>query len=443
MAPSGAPIHRPYHEHHSPQLLEQQTKQLIDSVVRHSYGRLLAMLSARTSDIASAEDALANALEIAVSTWMKQGVPDKPEAWLFTVARRQLIDHARKVQVQQTHQVEFSHLIEEAAQDIDPLAIPDHRLALMFACTHPAIEHSIRAPLMLQTLLGFDAAKIASAFLVAPSNMAQRLVRAKNKIRVAGIRLVIPDQSAISEGLDSVLDAIYSIYNNAWSQTVDGDIHRANLADEALWLTQLLTQLAPQEPEVFGLLALMLYTESRRAARYNAQGDYIPLQEQDHQLWDYPTIDQAEYYLRHASCMKKRGRFQLEAAIQSAHSVRRFQAKADWRAINQLYTQLYQITASPVVAINHAVALAEIASPQIALAQLDQLIQDENLKTRLEQYQAYWAANAHLQSACGNVSAAIHAYQRAIGLCTEPAARRFLQNRLTDMLNISKAHQTT
>ena len=413
-----------------PTQTDHSNPRLIESLVRRSYGRLLAMLSVRSGDLASAEDALATAFETALKNWTEQGVPTNREAWLFTVARRQLIDQARSAQTQQRHQEEFSYLIDEAAVEYDPLAIPDQRLALMFACTHPAIDRSIRAPLMLQTLLGFDAASIASAFLVAPSNMAQRLVRAKNKIRLAGIRLIIPDQSAISDGLDSVLDAIYSVYSTAWSQTSDGDIQQGNLAEEALWLAQLLSELAPQEPEVFGLLALMLYAESRRAARHDAQGNYVPLQEQDCQLWDHDKIDQAEQYLRHASSMQRRGRFQIEAAIQSAHTVRRHRGTADWHAINKLYAQLYQLTDSPVVAINHAVALAEIIEPHIALAQLEQLCNDKELKTRIQNYQPYWAASAHLHHRCGNSDAAKHAYQLAIGLCTDQAARGFLQKRL-------------
>jgi RNA polymerase sigma-70 factor (ECF subfamily) len=413
-----------------PTQTDHSNPRLIESIVRRSYGRLLAMLSVRSGDLASAEDALATAFETALKNWTEQGVPTNPEAWLFTVARRQLIDQARSAQTQHRHQEEFSYLLDEAAVEYDPLVIPDQRLALMFACTHPAIDRSIRAPLMLQTLLGFDAASIASAFLVAPSNMAQRLVRAKNKIRLAGIRLIIPDQSAISDGLDSVLDAIYSVYSTAWSQTSDGDIQQGNLAEEALWLAQLLSELAPQEPEVFGLLALMLYAESRRAARHDAQGNYVPLQEQDCQLWDHDKIDQAEQYLRHASNMQRRGRFQIEAAIQSAHTVRRHRGTADWHAINKLYTQLYQLTDSPVVAINHAVALAEIIEPQIALAQLEQICSNAELKERLNNYQPYWAACAHLNQRCGNVNAAKHAYQLAIGLCTDQAARGFLLMRL-------------
>ena len=409
---------------------DHNTPHLIESIVLRSYGRLLALLAVRSSDVAGAEDALATAFEMALKNWPEQGIPSNPEAWLFTVARRQLIDQARSAQTQLRHQEEFSYLLDEAVNECDPLAIPDHRLALMFACNHPAIDRHIRAPLMLQTLLGFDAAAIASAFLIAPCNMAQRLVRAKNKIRFAGIRLIIPDQSAISDGLDSVLDAIYSVYSAAWSQTSDGDIQHGNLAEEALWLAQLLSELAPQEPEVFGLLALMLYAESRRAARHDAQGNFVPLQEQNCKLWDHDKIDQAEQYLRHASSMRRRGRFQIEAAIQSAHTVRRHQGKADWHAVSKLYTQLYQLTDSPVVAINHAVALAEIIEPQIALAQLEQLCHDKDLKERLQNYQPYWAASAHLHQRCGNNDAAKHAYQLAIGLCTDQAARGFLQGRL-------------
>lgn len=412
---------------------DHSNPRVIESLVRHSYGRLLAMLYVRSGDLASAEDALATAFEMALKNWSEQSTPTNPEAWLFTVARRQLIDQARSAKTQQQHQEEFSYLVDEAATECDPLAIPDQRLALMFACAHPAIDRNMRAPLMLQTLLGFDAARIASAFLIAPSNMAQRLVRAKHKIRVAGIRLSIPDQSAIRDGLDTVLDAIYSIYTTAWSQNSDGDIQQGNLAEEALWLTQLLSELAPQEPEVFGLLALMLYAESRRAARQDVHGNYVPLQEQNCQLWNNEKIDQAEHYLRHASNMQKRGRFQIEAAIQSAHTVRRFIGKADWHAINKLYAQLHQLTDSPVVAINHAVALAEIIEPQIALAQLEQLFQHKDVNARLQNYQPYWAANAHLHERCGNHDAAKHAYQLAIGLCTDPAARRFLQQRLRQM----------
>jgi RNA polymerase sigma-70 factor (ECF subfamily) len=413
--------------------IDHSNPRLIESIVRRSYGRLLAMLSVRSGDLSSAEDALATAFETALKNWPEQGVPTNPEAWLFTVARRQLIDQARSAQTQQRHQEEFSYLVDEAAAECDPLAIPDQRLALMFACTHPAIDRSIRAPLMLQMLLGFDAASIASAFVIAPSNMAQRLVRAKNKIRVAGIRLTIPDQSAINDGLDAVLDAIYSIYTTAWSQTSDGDIQQANLAEEALWLTQLLSQVAPQEPEVFGLLALMLYAESRRAARHDERGNYVPLQEQDHKQWDHDKIDQAEQYLRHASRMLKYGRFQIEAAIQSAHTVRRHQGKADWQAINKLYAQLYQLTTSPVVGINQAVAMAEIATPQMALARLEQLSKEVGLKDRMSNYQPYWAAMAHLQQLCGNVDAAKHAYIQAIGMCTDQATRLFLQSRLQQL----------
>lgn len=412
---------------------DHRDPRLIEALVRRSYGRLLAMLSVRSGDLASAEDALATAFEIALKNWPEQGTPSNPEAWLFTVARRQLIDQARSAKTQRQHQEEFSYLLDEAVIECDPLAIPDQRLTLMFACTHPAIDRNIRAPLMLQTLLGFDAASIASAFLIAPSSMAQRLVRAKHKIRVAGIRFNIPDQSAIRDGLDAVLDAIYSIYTTAWSQSSDGDIQHGNLAEEALWLTQLLSELAPQEPEVFGLFALMLYAESRRAARQDVDGNYVPLQEQNCELWDLKKIEQAEHYLRHASSMQRSGRFQIEAAIQSAHTVRIHQDKADWHAINNLYAQLYQLTDSPVVAINHAVALAEIIEPQIALAQLEQLSNNAELKERLNHYQPYWAASAHLHERCGNRDAAKHAYQQAIGLCNDQTARGFLQKRLRQM----------
>jgi RNA polymerase sigma-70 factor (ECF subfamily) len=312
----------------------------------------------------------------------------------------------------------------EAAMATKP-QIPDERLSLMFACAHPAIERDIRAPLMLQTILGFDAATIASAFLVSPAAMGQRLTRAKNKIRQAGIPFRVPERADLRERLDSVLEAIYAAFAEGWSDPAGTEIRRRNLAEEGLWLGRLVISLLPDEPEALGLLALMLHAEARRAARRNAQGEYVPLAEQDPAAWDTQLIEEAETLLVRASTMGSVGRHQLEAAIQSAHVVRRRTGAADWAAIEQLYDALSAMTGSPVVAINRAIAVAETRGPAAGLATLDGLADD----ARLAEYQPYWAARAGLLARTGEVEDAEQAYRRAIGLESDPAVRRFLEQR--------------
>lgn len=394
-----------------------------EAAARNSYGRLVAILSARSHDVAWAEDALSIAFESALQHWPQTGIPAKPEAWLLTVARRATIDGVRQRQTQAAALPDLLLLNDELMDEADSAAIPDQRLALMFACAHPAIDASMRAPLILQTILGLDAAAIASAFLVSPATMAQRLVRAKAKIRDSGIPLLIPDQSVIGERLDAITDAIYAIYTAGWADTIGTEGQRPNLADEAIWLADLLAALKPDEAESLGLLALMLYTESRRPARRDAGGDYVPLAQQDTSLWDGKLIHAAEKILRRASALQQAGRYQLEAAIQSAHAARRTIGKTDWQAIVQLYAQLTRITDSPVVAINHAIALAETAGPQAAL----QILPTVQAQPRLQNYQAYWAARAYLLKSAGEWAQARQAYDVAIGLEADEAVRRFLQ----------------
>ncbi|MCH8623072.1 DUF6596 domain-containing protein [Undibacterium sp. TS12] len=403
--------------------------QAAEAAVRNSYGRLLAILSARSHDVAWAEDALATALESALTNWPQTGVPARPEAWLLTVARRAMIDAARHRQTHAALLPDMLLLSDELMEEVDSAAIPDQRLALMFACAHPAIDAAIRAPLILQTILGLDAAAIASAFLVPPATMAQRLVRAKAKIRDSGIPLVIPDQSVIADRLDSILDAVYVTYTDGWSDPSGTEPHRRNLAEEAIWLGQLLATLAPDEPEALGLLALMLYTESRRHARRNASGDYVPLDRQDMEQWDAQTIHSAEKILKRAAAMLDPGRYQLEAAVQSVHVMRKYTGKTDWSAIVTLYRQLMVLTDSPVVAINHAIALAETDGPMVALQALPTL----QAQPRLQHYQAYWAARANLLQRAGLLQDAHAAYQTAIGLETDPAVRLFLQRQQAKM----------
>jgi RNA polymerase sigma-70 factor (ECF subfamily) len=324
-------------------------------------------------------------------------------------------------------------LAEECAAE-SPTAVPDDRLALMFVCAHPAIDPAVRAPLMLQTVLGLDAAIIASAFLTAPATMGQRLVRAKTRIKLAGIPFRLPERADLPERLGAVLDAIYAAFAAGWTDPGGTDVRRRDLALEAIWLGRLLVSLLPEEPEALGLLALMLYAESRRAARRGADGDYVPLDEQDVSRWDAGLIRQAEALLLRASRMGVVGRFQLEAAVQSAHGVRRQTGRSDWAAIVRLYDALETLTGSPVVAINRSVAVAEIQGAASGLAELDRLADEP----RLADYQPYWAARAGLLARMGSAADAAAAYRRAIGLEADPAVRRFLQGRLAALVSVDK-----
>src|ERR1051326_3678353 len=397
-----------------------------ENAARRSYGKLVAFLAASTGDVARAEDALSEAFAAALADWPVNGTPSNPEGWLLAVAKRKNIDMVRRRKSAEAglgHLTLLTEELETAAQD--SAEIPDARLALMFACAHPAIDPAIRAPLILQTLLGFDAATIASAFLVSPAAMGQRLTRAKQKIKEAAIPLKVPDRSDLPERLDAVLAAIYAAFAEGWSDAAGSEIARRNLSLEALFLGRLVISLLPDEPEALGLMALMLHCDARRAARRGPDGEYVPLAEQDPAQWDVSVIDEAEALLLHASRMGAPGRYQLEAAVQSAHAVKRFAGRSDWDAIAEIYDALAAISASPVVAINRAVALAETQGPEAGIEALDALADDE----RLNQYQPYWAACADLLARSGRLQAANEAYEQAIGLERDSAVRAFLQQR--------------
>ncbi len=399
-----------------------------ERVARDSYGRLVAYLAARTRDIAGAEDALAEAFAAALRIWPAEGVPDNPEGWLLTVARRRQTDALRR---RTTRKAGEEHLImmadEIAAAAQEAMDIPDRRLALMFACAHPAIERGMRAPLILQTVLGLTAIDIAAAFLIPPATMGQRLVRAKTRIRDAGIPFRVPDKEQLPERLDAVLDAIYAAYSKGWAEI--GDTASAELAGEAVWLARLVVSLLPEQPEAKGMLALMLFTEARRAARRSPGGAYVPLEEQDTRLWDDSQIAIAEDLLRAASGAGPSGRYQLEAAIQSAHVARITRHRNTWPAIYALYGHLHTISASPVVALNRALALAELQGAEPALREVTSLGRD----VRMRSYQPYWAALGHLLTLTGRKEEAHEALTVAIGLSTDPAVRRFLQGRLAEL----------
>ncbi|HMD38995.1 MAG TPA: DUF6596 domain-containing protein [Candidatus Acidoferrum sp.] len=405
-----------------------------DAVARRSYGKLVAFLAARTRDVAAAEDALSEAFAAALADWPRNGCPANPEGWLLTVARRKFIDVARGRKRGEIVAEEIRAMAEgfEAAAANDA-GIPDQRLALMFACAHPAIDEGIRAPLMLQTVMGLDAAMIASAFLISPATMGQRLVRAKSKIRQAGIPFRIPEQEELPERLETVLDAIYAAFAEGWSDAAGTDVARRDLAEEAIFLGRVVVELLPDEPEAMGLLALMLHAEARRRARRDVLGEYVPLDEQDTGVWDARMIEEAEGLLLRASGLGSIGRYQLEGAIQSAHVCRRRTGRANWVEVVQLYDALLAISGSPVVAINRALAIAESEGAWAGLEAMERVAGDG----RLAEYQPYWAARAELLARSGALDEAQRAYEMAIGLERDEAVRRWLQERVARLGNVS------
>ena len=397
--------------------------QAAELAARVSYGRLLAYLAARWRDVARAEDALGDALLAALETWPRTGVPDNPVAWLLTAARRRLVDGARHAGVAAAAEADLKIMLDERA-DASPAAFPDERLALLFVCAHPAIDEAARTPLMLQTVLGLDAARIASAFLVAPATMSQRLVRVKAKIREAGIRFEMPVPGELAARLDAVLEAIYAAYGSGWEDVAGADPRRRGLAEEAIWLGRLVARLRPDEPEAQGLLALMLHCEARRAARRDAAGAYVPLGFQDLRRWSRPMIEEAEEVLAGAARLKAAGRFQLEAAIQSVHAQRVRTGETDWEAVTLLYEGLLRYAPTIGARVAHAAALGEARDAEAGLAALDAIPPDE-----VATYQPYWALRGHVLKALGRAAEAGEAYDRAIGLSEDPAVRVFLLGR--------------
>ena len=406
-----------------------QSHNTAEAVARRSYGKLLAFLAARTRDVAASEDALSEAFASALSDWPLNGCPSNPEAWLLTVARRKMIDAVRRCSHAEAATAKLQLLAEGLDAAEADTEIPDRRLALMFVCAHPTIEVGIRAPLMLQVVLGLDAKAIASAFLMSPAAMGKRLVRAKDKIRQAGIPFSIPASEELPNRLDTVLDAIYAAFAEGWTDPGGTDVVRRDLTEEALFLARLVAELLPGEPEALGLLALILHAEARRCARRDGAGEYVPLAKQDAALWDSRMIIEAEALLQRASARGSLGRYQLESALQSAHAYRCHTGKDNWAEVVQLYDALFALTGSPVVAINRALAIAELQGAGTALDTMQGIAAD----ARLAEYQPYWAAYAELLARTGAPDEARHAYEIAIGLERDPAVRRFLQQRLSDL----------
>jgi RNA polymerase sigma-70 factor (ECF subfamily) len=416
---------------------DEQTHRAIEAVARESYGRLVALLAARTRDIGAAEDALSDALMAALTTWPRDGIPKNPQGWLLTAARNRLTDHARHQHVHDLNAPALKLTMRELHETADPDALPDKRLMLMFVCAHPAIDPDMHTPLMLQTVLGLDAVAIGRALLVAPKTIGQRLVRAKTKIRQTRIVFEIPTADQIDERLDAVLNAIYAAYGNSWEDATAADPRVADLGHEAIWLARVLREQIPDDPEVRGLLALMLHCEARRPARRSAEGRFVPLSEQDPRDWRIEMVEEAEAELaasahlwrgaqvwRTASALRDRrmGRYQIEAAIQSVHAERALTGRTDWTAIAAFYDQLMQLAPSIGAAVARAAARAEVSGPQAGLTLLDQL------EPQPVSYQPYWAVRAHLLQQLDRPEAA-GAFDRAIGLSADPAVRDFLLER--------------
>lgn len=400
---------------------QESTHRTIGRVARESYGRLVAYLSSRTRDVASAEDALSDALVAALTAWPRDGVPQKPEAWLLTAARHSLIDRARHQQVAVASEPTLQLLRENAYEATSSAEFPDERLKLLFVCAHPAIDPAMHTPLMLQAVLGLDAARIARAFLVSPAAMGQRLVRAKTKIRDGGIPFEVPKERELPQRLDAVLEAIYAAFGLGWDDMAGADQRGRDLAAEAIWLARVLVQLMPGEAEARGLLALMLHCEARRPARRAPDGRYVPLSEQDPRQWSHPFIEEAERHLAEASRHGRSGRFQLEAAIQSVHAERARTGRTEWAAIVLFYEQLIRISPTLGTRTGYSAAVAEAKGPEAGLAVLDAI--DVGA---VSGYQPYWAVRAHLLQRLGKAREALDAFDRATGLTEDPAVRQFL-----------------
>ena len=405
-----------------------ETHELMEEIARTSYARLLAYLGARYRDLAAAEDALSEAFLAGLQSWPRDGIPLRPEAWLLSVARRRLVDKIRHELVEEAAIPDLAHTMDtmdtrdtfEPFPD-DEFEFPDERLKLLFVCAHPAIDPSVRTPLMLQCVLRLDAVRIASAFVVKPATMGQRLSRAKTKIRDARIRFEVPNGEELPARLGFVLEAVYAAFGTGWEDIAGANGTRASLAEEAIELGRLLAGLLPQEPEVLGLLALMLHAHARRHARRSASGAYLPLSGQDTARWDDLMINQANQWLLRAANFHRMGPFQLEAAIQSVHNDRAVSGVTHWDAIALLYEGLVRMAPRLGALVSRCAALAESRNSAFALAELDLLPPD-----LIRDYQPYWALRAHLLAGLNRTNEARAAYSRAIGLCEDVAMRDYL-----------------
>lgn len=406
--------------------MTESPRSVAEHAARASFGRLVALLAATNGDLPQAEDAVAAAFEQALLSWPERGVPENPEGWLLTVARNRQRD-VWKSSAQRTGAAldDTDPRLVTALEEVDPDAIGDRRLELLFACAHPAIDPAIRTPLMLQTVLGFDAAQIAAAYGVPPAGMAKRLVRAKHRIRDAGIPFAIPTRESMPPRLAAVLEAVYGCYSIAWHDA-DGRSHRdpESMAGEALHLAVTLADLLRTEPEAWSLAALIALSLSRAHAR---SGEFVPLEEQDPSTWDPELIAEGSGYLRRADRLGGvPGRFRLEAAMQAVHATRTRDAAIDWAALDTLAAALVAVAPTTGSRIARAAIAGRRSGPAAGLAMLDELPPDR------ERFAAFHATRADLLARAGTAREASAAYRRAAELETDAATVDFLRRRAAE-----------
>ncbi len=413
--------------------------QMVAHTVRHEADRILASLVGSLRDIELAQDALQDALLVALERWSAEGIPRNPAAWLTTTARHKAIDRLRREQLLVQKQQQLQALLEleapSGAEAMEDMTIPDERLKLMFTCCHPALGLEAQVALTLQTLGGLATSEIASAFLVPLPTMAQRLVRAKRKIKEAGIPYRVPPLEVIEERVRAVLQVLYLIFNAGYTSASGQGLIRAELCEEAIRLARVLTLLLTQEallaplPEAQGLLALLLLHDARRPARVGADGELILLDAQDRSRWDQDKKQEGLALLERALRMGRIGPYQLQAAISALHVQAARAEETDWPQIAALYGLLQQMTPSPVIELNRIVAVAMADGPQAGLALLDR----SELQQALSDYHLYYATRADLLRRTGRLTEASRAYEQALSRCQNEQERAFLQHRLAEV----------